>query len=141
MELQEIKKQLWNSVDRKHHGRMLFACTMLLSVTAALCWLLIREFAWVVLSVGGLLLLVLLWKLLRIFYKVSHYTVFRTTLSAPKGDRKAVAFPVKAPDGTQCWTDRIFYIRNLQPLLSDWLDQTVTVAWNRETGRVIVIGK
>ena len=141
MELRELKKQLWNSVDRKYHGCMLFACTMLLSVTAVFCWLLIREFAWSILSVGGILLLVLLWKLLRIFYKASHYTVFRSTLSAPKGDRKAVAFTGKAPDGTQCWTDRIFYLRNLPPLLSDWLDQTVTVAWNRETGRVIVIGK
>ena len=141
MELQEIKKQLWNSVDRKYHGRILFACTMLLSVAAALCWLLIHEFTWVVLVVGAFLLLVLLWKLLRIFNKASHYTVFRTTLSGPKGDRKAVAFPVKAPDGTKYWTDRIFYIRNINPLLSDYLDQTVTVAWNRETGRVIVIGK
>ena len=141
MELRELKKQLWNSVDGKYHRRMLSACTMLLAITAVLCWLLIRELVWVVLPVGGFLLLVLFWKLFRIFYKASHYTVFRTTLSAPKGDRKAVAFPVKVPDGTQCWTDRIFYIRNLQPLLSDWLDQTVTVAWNRETGRVIVIGK
>jgi len=145
MELREIRKQLWNSVDGDFHRRSLAACGILTVFTAMLCTLLwrfsAREFACVLLAVSGLCWLVPIYRLLRIFRKSAHYTFFRTTLCMPKGNRKAIAFPVMVPGGEQYWTECIFYIRNLKPLLSDYLDKTVTVAWNRETGMVIVIGK
>lgn len=148
MELREIKKKLWNSVDAQFHRRTLTVCAGVLAffwAILALLWRITPGTAVLMAGMANVVVIPLLmwrsWKLISIFRHAEQYLFFRTTLSAPKGNRKAVAFPITVPGGAQCWTDKIFYIRNIQPLLSEWLDKTATVAWNRETGRVIVIGK
>ena len=148
MELQEIKKQLWNSVDARFQRRTLTVCIGVLAffcVVMALLWKVspgtVRLMSCAACVVLLPLLLWRLWKLARIFRNAEQYIFFRGTLGSPRGDRKAVSFRVKTPDGKLRRTDKLFYIRNLQPLLSDWLDQTVTVAWNRATDTVVVIGR
>ncbi len=148
MDESKIRKRLWNSVDARFQRGMLMAAVGSLAFFGAIMavlWQITPDTARLMVVMGCAAVLPLflwrLWTLIRIFRHIEQYTLFRTKLSAPRGNQKAAAFPVAVPGGGQCWTDRIFYIRNLQPRLSDWLDQTVTVAWNRETGRVIVIGK
>lgn len=148
MDKSEIYRQLRNSVDVRFQRRTLtvcIGCLLFLGVIMAVLWQITPGTVVLMAVMGGAVLLPLflwrLWRLIRIFRNIEHYTFFCTKLSAPKGNRKVLAFPVTVPGGELCWTDRIFYIRNLNPLLSDYLDQTVTVAWNRETSMVIVIGK
>ncbi len=135
-------------MDAQFQRRMLVVCIGVLAFFCAIMAVLWRFSPATVMLLSGMacavllpLLLWRLWKLIRIFRNADQYIFFCTTLSAPKGNHKVLAFPVKVPGGGACWTDKIFYVRKFQPLLSDWLDQTVTVVWNRETDMVVVIGR
>ena len=148
MELQETKRQLWNSIDAKFHCKTMTVCAgmlVFLSVILALLWMMSPDTAIFMLLAGCFVLLPLLlwrtWKLIRIISHADQYVFFRAKLGAPKGNHKVVSLSVNLPNGKRAMTDRIYYLRKFQPRLSDWLDKTATVAWNQVTGVVIVIGE
>ena len=86
-------------------------------------------------------------RLTRIFWKPQSYHFCKTTLSNPKGGnlRHTIRFAVLLEDSEgkkfMADTHSIFYARGLVgPLLEDYVNRTVTIAYNEETGMVVVIG-
>lgn len=86
-------------------------------------------------------------RMIRIFWKPESYHFCKTTLSNPKGGnlRHTIRFAVLLEDSEgkkfMADTHSIFYTHGLiGPLLEDYVNQTVTVACNEETGMVVVIG-
>ena len=86
-------------------------------------------------------------RIIRIFRKPESYHFCKTTLSNPKGGnlRHTIRFAVLLEDSEgkkfMANTHSIFYTRGLVgPLLEDYVNRTVTVAYNEETGMVVVIG-
>ena len=88
-----------------------------------------------------------LWRILRIFRQAEHYSFCRTTLDRPHSGimRNTMNFSVliRLPDGTQRMrsTHSIFYAYGFTgPLMEDYINREVTVAYNEETETVVVIG-
>ena len=83
-----------------------------------------------------------------IFRRAEHYTFCKATLSQPHGGllRDTMYFTalVVDPDtGEKFFADThtIFFTRGMfQPLMEDYANTTVTLAVNRDTGMVVVIG-
>lgn len=93
------------------------------------------------------ILLFSLVRIVRIFRKPESYHFCKTTLSNPKGGnlRHTIRFAVLLEDSEgkkfMADTHSIFYTRGLVgPLLEDYVNKTVTVGYNEETGMVVVIG-
>ena len=86
-------------------------------------------------------------RIIRIFRKPESYHFCKTTLSNPKGGnlRHTIRFAVLLEDSKgkkfMADTHSIFYTSGLiGPLLEDYVNRTVTIAYNEETGMVVVIG-
>lgn len=86
-------------------------------------------------------------RIIRIFRKPESYYFCKTTLSNPKGGnlRHTIRFAVLLEDSEgkkfMADTHSIFYTGGLiGPLLEDYVNRTVTIAYNEETGMVVVIG-
>lgn len=86
-------------------------------------------------------------RIIRIFRKPESYHFCKTTLSNPKGGnlRHTIRFAVLLEDSKgkkfMADTHSIFYTSGLiGPLLEDYANRTVTIAYNEETGMVVVIG-
>ena len=84
---------------------------------------------------------------IRIFRKPEHYTFYKTTLTQfhQKFPLKAMYFTVvlEEPDGRKLIknTHAIFACHGIvEPVLESYVNSTVTVGLNRETGMVVVIG-
>ena len=83
-----------------------------------------------------------------IFRKAERYAFCRATLSQPHGGlmRDTIYFTALAedPDTGEKFiadTHAIFFTRGIcQPLMEDYANTTVTLAVNRDTGMVVVIG-
>lgn len=83
-----------------------------------------------------------------IFREAEHYAFCRATLSQPHGGliRDTIYFTamVEDPAGGRKYgvdTHAIFFTRGIcQPLMETYANTTVTLAVNRETGMVVVIG-
>ena len=83
-----------------------------------------------------------------IFRKADRYAFCKATLSQPHGGliRDTMYFTALAVDpdtGEKFFVDThaIFFTRGIcQPLMEDYANTTVTLACNRETGMVVVIG-
>ena len=93
------------------------------------------------------LLIFCLVRTVRIFLKPESYHFCKTKLSNPKGGniRHTIRFAVLLEDSTGkkfvANTHSIFYTNGFMgPLLEDYVNKTVTVAYNEETGMVVVIG-
>ena len=154
MDWAEFRMWLWNSVDAEYYRRILGAGIAILCYFGALCGVLFwfaKDVA-VFMAIAGCtailpLLAWRLWQLLRIFRKVAYYRFYKTTLSGPrcpKGNNRVFFFPVTIRDSEmgiiQRRTATIYYARKrFGPMLKDYLDRTVTVAWNRETDMIVVI--
>ena len=102
----------------------------------------------IVTAISALPLLIFsLVRIIRIFRKPESYHFCKTTLSNPKGGnlRHTIRFAVLLEDSEgkkfMADTHSIFYTSGLiGPLLEDYVNQTVIVAHNEETGMVVVIG-
>ena len=84
---------------------------------------------------------------IRIFRKPQSYHFCKANLCNPKGGnlRHTIRFTVLLEDSQgrkfAAKTHSIFYTRGLiGPLLEDYVNKTVTIAYNEETGMVTVIG-
>ena len=83
-----------------------------------------------------------------IFRKAERYAFCRATLSQPHGGlmRDTIYFTALAedPDTGEKFiadTHAIFFTRGIcQPLMEDYANTTVTLAVNRDTGMVVIIG-
>lgn len=86
------------------------------------------------------------WVLWKIFRCAEHYKFYQTKLSQPRGGlwRDTICFTVLLEDGEDKFvvdTRSIFLTHGIVgPLLEDYVNQTVTVAYNEETEQVVVIG-
>lgn len=86
------------------------------------------------------------WRYFRVFRKPEHYSFHKVTLSQPHANTfHAFYFSVElesANTGTVTTkTSSIFLARGwLGPLMEDYVNREVTLAYNEETGRVVVMG-
>ena len=158
-ELSAIRARLWDSVELRYIRTYALAPLPILAVGLVLMW-----FA---LGLGGrngtvflipvLLAAVIcvvpvlafwLWRVLRIFRKPEHYRFFHSELIQPHSyplNRNAYCFMavIEEPQGNRfaVETHSIFRVRNIPgPKMREYAGKTVTIAWNRETEMVVVIG-
>lgn len=151
-----IRERLWDSLETQAAIRYLITGVIL----AVFCILLgMRELRYmepgfrilgtaIVSALCALpVLLFSLIRLFRIFWKSEHYHFCKATLSNPRGGnlRHTIRFRVLLEDSEgrkfTADTHSIFYTRGLiGPLMEDYVNQTVTIAYNEETGMVTVIG-
>ena len=97
---------------------------------------------------GGPMLIFCLWRIIQIFRCPESYHFCKTKLSSPKGGsiRDTIKFTVvvEDADGDKFVADThsIFTTHRGFPglALEDYINQTVTVAYNEETGILVVIG-
>ena len=106
---------------------------------------------WAIVSVLAAIMLLpfavfYIWRIIRIFRKPEGYIFCRTKLSQPHpGDmRHTMYYTVLIDDdGRKFPTDThaIFYTHSLVgPTIEEYTNRTVTIAYNRETEMVVVIG-
>lgn len=144
-----IRRKLWNSLDmfcvRKYliEPLMLYAVALLMMLRQ-----LPSEYrlgiAFVLFCILVLpVLLFCLWRSYSIFQKSGSYCFYRAVLDRPKAGllRDTMYFTVVLDRKYVVDTHSIFQIRSLfGPELECYVNQTVTVAYNEETGSVVVIG-
>ena len=155
-DVKKIRQRLWDSLEMQAAMRYL----SLGSVLAVFCIVLgLRELRHlgpelrflgtaIVSTITSLpILLFSLIRIIRIYRKPESYHFCKTTLSNPKGGnlRHTIRFAVLLEDSEgkkfTADTHSIFYTHGLiGPLLEDYVNRTVTVAYNEETGMVTVIG-
>ena len=146
----EIRAFLHRSLDRKVYLRSLLG--VLLAVPVGLLYSRIRHP-----DMGLRLLLTLApvlaiftaaWglRLLRLYRKLDSYIIVKATLGRAgiRYSKGSVSLPVSISDPTwgviNARTNRIFHCRGFtQPLLADYENRTVTVAYNLETKVLAVI--
>lgn len=149
MDEQEIKEKLKCSLEIAHIRSALVVWSFLvaayvtaltlfwggITVTATLCGLFLLPI-WV--GYG--------WRYYRVFRKMGSYTFHKACLSQPRANKfHAFYFVVelthreKGPITAK--TSSIFLARGwLGPLMQDYVNREVTLAYNEETGQVVVIG-
>ena len=95
----------------------------------------------------GPIVLFYIWRSMQIFRKPEGYTFYKTTLSQfhQKFPLKSMYFTVvlEEPDGSKRVenTHAIFACHGIvEPLLESYVNSTVTIGLNQETGMVLVIG-
>lgn len=153
----EICRDLWHSLDMAYVKVFLFWTT----VSAAIMFLVMffsskgmnPQERWGV--IGTMLAIIVLpilsfcvWRTCRIFHHPESYFFCKTLLSSPKGGsvRDSIRFTVvlEDPDGGKfvATTHSIFSThKDLTGLgFEDYVNQTVTVAYNEETDVLVVIG-
>jgi hypothetical protein len=152
----EIRQELWRSLDMVW---VRLNAVLILAIFAGLGlwfgWIGYRNGDWdtfALIMVFVTLVLVpflgsLSWRTYRIFRAPASYTFCRCCLSSPKGGsiRDSIKFTVVIEDADgykfAADTHAIFQARRGAGLvLEDYVNKTVTVAYNEETGSVVVIG-
>ena len=150
METSEIKEKLKCSLEIAHIRSALVVWSFLvaayvtaltlfwggLTVTATLC--------------GAFLLPIWIaygWRYFRVFRKIDRYSFHKTILAQPHTSRFVHAFHFTVVlEGTEkgtvtTKTSSIFLARGwLGPIMEDYVNRDVTLAYNEETGQVVVIG-
>ena len=153
MNTSEIRKQLWNSLDMRCVRHDMSMVLIVGPAAAAIYGLLNRTpYFWLV----ALLVIVLtvppfliwfLWELYRVFRIPEGYVLCKAKLTQPHSGLwyRSMYFTValEYPGGGKLIvnTRPIFQTRGwLNPRLEDYLNKTVTIAYNEETETVVVIG-
>ena len=151
----EIRKQLWRSLDLQCLRRdLVMVCIVVpLVLLPSGCavgfqypgyWrMAAMVFAIVMLPMAGYGL----WLILRVYRSSEYYTFYEAKLVQPHGSWyvRAMYFTVVLEDpenGTFFVNTRpIFQTYGLfGPMMEDYLNKTVTIAYNEESGNVVVIG-
>lgn len=147
--LSETRHRLWHSLEMHCLRRDLILMLIAMGVFMLITW---DDQFWVVALVidcigFGPFVVFYLWRGIRIFRKPGSYTFYRTTLERfhQKFPLKAMYFTVvlEDPDGSKRLEDThaIFACHGIvEPLLESYVNKTVTIALNEETGMVVVIG-
>lgn len=150
MDEREIKEKLKCSLEIAHIRSALVVASVLVAAYVGVMTLFWGDIAFTVILCGVLLLPMWVaynWRYYRVFRKVSRYTFHKAVLAQPHTSRFVHAFHFtvvleNTEKGTiSTKTSSIFLARGwLGPFLEDYVNREVTLAYNEETGQVVVIG-
>lgn len=155
METKQIRERLRGSLEMHvlvRNAVLVVVVTTLLTAFYSLINGGVREHFWIFAAMmyGLMVLPVLIFygiRAVRIFARPEAYMFCRTTLANPRGGmlRDRIYFTVMLEDprdGSRFFADThaIFNARGGHPSLEEYTNSTVTIAWNRETDMVVVIG-
>lgn len=156
-DVKEIRRKLWGSLDMAWVKRWLFIGVVCLILSIVIGGLSMPGYMGtgyrvvITLIVTGITLLPILafclWRTFRIFQHPESYFFCKTVLSSPKGGsiRDTIRFTVvlEDPDGGKfvATTHSIFDTHGSSVLaFENYVNRTVTIAYNEETDVVVVIG-
>lgn len=158
-DVKEIRRQLWHSLDMAYVKLHLFVCAICAPILLLIFWLSTRDshyrsdeqavMIWILIAIAiGPILVFCALRTFHIFHHAESYHFCKTTLCNPKGGsiRDTIKFTVVIEDGDgnkfAADTHSIFHTHRsmFSPALEDYVNQTVTAAYNEETGQVIIIG-
>ncbi len=156
----EIRRRLWYSLDMRAVKESFCLGLIIVFIVAVLIspriWqptdLSLKtegDLIFVLLISGGPIFAFNIWRTIRIFRCASSYHFCKTTLCKPKGGilRDTIYFSVllEDADGHKFFADThsVFYTHSglTGRGLENYVNQTVTIGYNKETGQVVVIGK
>ena len=150
MDERKIKEKLKCSLEIAHIRSALVVASVLVAAYVGVMTLFWGDIAFTVILCGVLLLPMWVaynWRYYRVFRKVSRYTFHKAVLAQPHTSRFVHAFHFtvvleNTEKGTiSTKTSSIFLARGwLGPFLEDYVNREVTLAYNEETGQVVVIG-
>ena len=153
MDKKQIHAQLRSSLEFKQLWSYFIITAVILSLFALFAVLQNSGAGWGIAAClyGFLLAPYLIFCTIRtvnIFRRAEHYAFCKATLSQPHGGliRDTIYFTALAEDSDTgekflADTHAIFFTRGIvQPLMEDYANTTVTLAVNRDTGMVVVIG-
>ena len=146
----EMKEKLKCSLEIAHVRSALAVASVLVAAYVGVMTLFWGSFTFTIILCGLILLPIWVaygWRYFRVFRKISRYTFRKAVLAQPHTSRFVHAFHFTVVlEGTEkgtvtTKTSSIFLARGwLGPHLENYLDKEVTLAWNAETGQVVVIG-
>lgn len=147
--LTEIRSRLWNSAEMAHVRFNLIAWAAAYAFALVMC-IPGGEAGWMGVFLFSAMLLPFLvfwvWRLVNIFRRVEAYTFCRTELDQPHHfpmSRGMFTFMGVIEDEGRRFaveTHAIFQAYGSRLVMQDYIGKTVTLAWNRETDMVVVIG-
>ena len=150
METSEIKEKLKCSLEIAHIRSALVVASVLVAAYVGVMTLFWGNIAFTVILCGVILFPIWLaysWRYFRVFRKIHRYTFHKALLAQPHTSRFVHAFHFtvvleNTEKGTVTTkTSSIFLARGwLGPFLEDYVNREVTLAYNEETGQVVVIG-
>ena len=150
MDEREIKEKLKCSLEIAHIRSALVVASVLVAAYVGIMTLFWGSIAFTVILCGVILFPIWLaysWRYFRVFRKISRYTFHKVLLAQPHTSRFVHAFHFtvvleNTEKGTiSTKTSSIFLARGwLGPFLEDYVNREVTLAYNEETGQVVVIG-
>ena len=150
MDEREIKEKLKCSLEIAHIRSALVVASVLVAAYVGIMTLFWGDIAFTVILCGVILFPIWLaysWRYFRVFRKISRYTFHKALLAQPHTSRFVHAFHFtvvleNTEKGTiSTKTSSIFLARGwLGPFLEDYVNREVTLAYNEETGQVVVIG-
>jgi len=155
-DVKEIRQKLWDSFDMQAVVRWFFAGLFLAVFTCLLVWLrpthLPKEARGTILAIMLLMtaapfFVFCIWRTIRIFQHPESYTFCKARLSQPiRGwARGTIRFTVVVEDSRgnkfAANTHSVFSVSgSVWPSLENYINKTVTIAYNEETGMEVVIG-
>lgn len=156
-DMKEIRRDLWHSLDMAFVKIRLFWTAVVTVIVSVTVFLASRGMdpqergavLGTMLAIGVLPILIFcVWRTFRIFQAAESYTFCKTTLSNPKGGRfrDSIKFRVLLEDA-----DGYKFVADTHSIFSthkdfmglgfeDYVNQEAAVAYNEETGNVVVIG-
>lgn len=150
MDEREIKEKLKCSLEIAHIRSALVVASVLVAAYVGIMTLFWGNIAFTVILCGVILFpmwAAYSWRYYRVFRKISRYTFHKALLAQPHTSRFVHAFHFtvvleNTEKGTiSTKTSSIFLARGwLGPFLEDYVNREVTLAYNEETGQVVVIG-
>ena len=150
MDEREIKEKLKCSLEIAHIRSALVVASVLVAAYVGIMTLFWGNIAFTVILCGVILFPMWAaynWRYYRVFRKMHRYTFHKAILAQPHTSRFVHAFHFtvvleNTEKGTiSTKTSSIFLARGwLGPFLEDYVNREVTLAYNEETGQVVVIG-
>ena len=150
MDEREIREKLKCSLEIAHIRSALVVASVLVAAYVGIMTLFWGNIAFTVILCGVILFPIWVaysWRYFRVFRKISRYTFHKALLAQPHTSRFVHAFHFtvvleNTEKGTVTTkTSSIFLARGwLGPFLEDYVNREVTLAYNEETGQVVVIG-
>jgi len=149
MDTSEIKQKLKCSLEIAHIRSALIVWSFLVAAYVTALTLFWGGFTFTAILCGLFLLPIWIaygWRWFRVFRKMGRYTFHKATLSQPHANKfHAFYFEVTLESPEKGFittkTSSIFLARGwLGPLMEDYVNREVALAYNEETGRVVVLG-
>lgn len=150
-DIKKTRQRLWSSLDMSWVRTQFWITAAACAVFWLFCGARYDEAPWIRPLIVGVvaapILLFLLWRTWKIFRRAEGYIFCQTVLDSPAGGwrRGTIYFTVTVTDsGNRRYrvdTHPIFYTRSMFGNgLQDYVNRKVTVAYNEETGTLVVIG-